>query len=120
MHAICDAVLGSIGLSDIGRIFPNTDPQWKNVPSKIFLQEAARRIKDVGGDIVNVDSSIIAEAPKISPYVETMKSNIAAALGITPQQVGVKATTNEGLGFAGRKEGIAAFAVASIEIKNQH
>ncbi len=120
MHAICDAVLGSIGLSDIGRIFPNTDPQWKNVPSKIFLQVAARRIKDVGGDIVNVDSSIIAEAPKISPYVETMKSNIAAALGITPQQVGVKATTNEGLGFAGRKEGIAAFAVASIEIKNQH
>ncbi len=118
MHAICDAVLGSIGLSDIGRIFPNTDPQWKNVPSKIFLQEAARRIKDAGGEIINVDSSIIAEAPKISPYVETMKSNIAAALGITPQQVGVKATTNEGLGFAGRKEGIAAFAVASIEIKN--
>ena len=119
MHAICDAVLGSIGLSDIGRLFPNTDPQWKNVPSKIFLQEAARRVNELGGNIINIDSTIIAEAPKISPYVESMKVNIATALGISPQQVGIKATTNEGLGFAGRKEGIAAFAVASIEIKSQ-
>ena len=119
MHAICDAVLGSIGLSDIGRLFPNTDPQWKNVPSKIFLQEAARRVNELGGNIINIDSTIIAEAPKISPYVESMKVNIATALGISPQQVGIKATTNEGLGFAGRKEGIAAFVVASIEIKSQ-
>ncbi len=119
MHAICDAVLGSIALSDIGRLFPNTDPQWTNASSKIFLQEAARRVSESGGGIINIDSTIIAEAPKISPYVESMKSNIATALGISPQQVGIKATTNEGIGFAGRKEGIAAFAIAAIEIKSQ-
>ena len=112
-------MLCSIALSDIGRLFPNTDPQWTNASSKIFLQEAARRVSESGGGIINIDSTIIAEAPKISPYVESMKSNIATALGISPQQVGIKATTNEGIGFAGRKEGIAAFAIAAIEIKSQ-
>lgn len=117
MHAICDAILGAIGSGDIGRLFPNSDPRWKNAESKIFLQHAAKKVAEIGGSIINVDSSIIAEAPKISPHIESMKSIIASALGITPQQVGIKATTNEGLGFAGRKEGIAAFAVALVEIK---
>ncbi|MGB9601360.1 MAG: 2-C-methyl-D-erythritol 2,4-cyclodiphosphate synthase [Verrucomicrobiia bacterium] len=117
MHAICDAILGAIGCGDIGTLFPNSDPKWKNAPSKIFLNEAANKVENLGGKIVNVDASLIAEAPKISPHIEAMKSNIAIALRISPEQVGVKATTNEGLGFVGRKEGIAAFAVAAVEIK---
>jgi len=116
MHAVCDAVLGAIGKPDIGRFFPNTDPRWKNVPSKEFLEEAARQVKFLEGRIVNVDASLIAEEPKINPHVEQMKFNLAAALGITPSKIGVKATTNETMGFVGRGEGIAAMAVASVDL----
>jgi 2-C-methyl-D-erythritol 2,4-cyclodiphosphate synthase len=116
MHAICDAVLGALGESDIGHFFPNTDPRWHNVTSKVFLQEAARLVALRSGRIVNVDCSVIAEAPKIAPFIHTMKSNISNALDIHPARVGVKATTNEGLGFLGREEGIAALAVASLEL----
>ena len=118
MHAICDAILGALGLTDIGHFFPNTDPRWKNAPSKVFLHEAARRISLVGGTLVNVDSTVIAQAPKLFPHVEQMKINIAEALGVNFQAIGIKATTNEHLGFIGREEGIAAMAVASIEILN--
>lgn len=117
MHAICDAVFGAVGEGDIGQHFPNSDPRWKNVPSAIFLEEAARRIASLGGRIVNVDSSLIAERPKIVPHVALMKANIAKALGILPSQVGVKATTNERMGFAGREEGMSAFAVACVDVK---
>src|SRR5258705_7123077 len=116
MHAICDALLGALGEPDIGHFFPNTDPRWKNVPSKIFLAEAARIITLRNGKIVNVDATLIAQAPKIYPYIAEMKKRIAAALGVSEKQVGVKATTNELMGFIGREEGIAAMAVAGVDL----
>jgi 2-C-methyl-D-erythritol 2,4-cyclodiphosphate synthase len=116
MHAVCDAVLGAIGEGDIGHFFPNTDPRWKGAPSKVFLEEAARQVAFRKGKIVNVDATIIAQAPKISPHIKEMKIAIAGALGINFQHVGIKATTNEHLGFLGREEGIAAMAVASVDL----
>jgi 2-C-methyl-D-erythritol 2,4-cyclodiphosphate synthase len=116
MHAVCDAVLGAIGEGDIGQFFPNTDPRWKGAASKVFLEEAARQVAFRKGKIVNVDATLIAQAPKISPYIKEMKIRIAEALGINFQHVGIKATTNEHLGFLGREEGIAAMAVASVDI----
>ena len=116
MHAICDAVLGAIGEADIGHLFPNTDPRWRGAPSKVFLHEAARLAGLRQGKIVNVDATVIAQAPKIAPYLSKMKLNIGEALGINIQRVGVKATTNEHLGFIGREEGIAAMAVASVDL----
>jgi 2-C-methyl-D-erythritol 2,4-cyclodiphosphate synthase len=115
MHAICDAVLGALGEEDIGHFFPNTDPRWKNVPSKIFLEEAARIVALRGGKIVNVDATLIAEAPKIYPHIAAMKRCIATALDVSEKQIGIKATTNETMGFIGREEGIAAMAVASVD-----
>ncbi len=116
MHAICDSVLGAIGEGDIGSFFPPSDPQWKNAPSKIFLEEAARQIAKRNGQLINVDAMLIAEAPKITPHIPAMKENIATALGIAADAVGVKATTNETMGFVGRGEGMAAHAVASVEL----
>ncbi|MBI1177340.1 2-C-methyl-D-erythritol 2,4-cyclodiphosphate synthase [bacterium] len=116
MHAVCDAVLGALGQPDIGRFFPNTDPRWKGVPSRVFLEEAARQVKAQSGRLVNVDASLIAQAPKVTPHVEQMKQNIGTALGVDPRRIGIKATTNELLGFIGRGEGIAAMAVASVDL----
>lgn len=116
MHAICDAILGALGEADIGHLFANTDPRWQGAPSRIFLNEAARLTAFREGKIINVDATVIAQAPKISPHVHDMKINIAAALGLNLQRVGIKATTNEGLGFLGREEGIAAMAVASVDL----
>jgi 2-C-methyl-D-erythritol 2,4-cyclodiphosphate synthase len=116
MHAICDAVLGAVGEGDIGQFFPNTDPQWKNAPSKVFLEEAARQVAKRNGRLVNVDSMLIAEEPKIGLHIEAMKTNVASALGIPTDSVGIKATTNETLGFVGRSEGMAAHAVASVDL----
>ena len=116
MHAICDAVLGALGEGDIGHFFPNTDPRWKGAPSKVFLQEAARLAVARGGTLVNVDASLIAQQPKLAPHIAAMKMNIAAALNVNAAQIGIKATTNEHLGFIGREEGIAAMAVASVEL----
>jgi 2-C-methyl-D-erythritol 2,4-cyclodiphosphate synthase len=116
MHAVCDAVLGALGEGDIGHFFPNTDPRWQNAPSKVFLLEAARQVAFHDGKVVNVDATIIAEQPKLLPYIAAMKTQIAAALGIHPKRVGIKATTNEQMGFLGREEGMAAFAVASIDL----
>lgn len=115
MHAICDAVLGALGKEDIGHFFPNTDPRWKGAPSKVFLEEAARQAKFDGARIVNVDATMIAQQPKLYPHIAQMKYNIAAALGINVNKVGIKATTNETMGFVGREEGIAAMAVASVD-----
>jgi 2-C-methyl-D-erythritol 2,4-cyclodiphosphate synthase len=117
MHAICDAVFGALGEGDIGHFFPNTDPRWRGARSKAFLQEAARQVSFHSGKIVNIDATLIAQEPKISPHVNAMKENIAIALGINVRRVGIKATTNEALGFIGRGEGIAAMAVASVEIE---
>jgi 2-C-methyl-D-erythritol 2,4-cyclodiphosphate synthase len=116
MHAVCDAILGAIGEADIGHFFPNTDPRWKGAPSRVFLEEAARQVKRLKGAIVNVDATLIAQQPKVFPHVQAMKTNVAAALGLDAKKVGIKATTNEGLGFAGREEGIAAMAVASVDL----
>ncbi len=116
LHAICDAVLGALGAGDIGHFFPNTDPRWKNAPSRLFIEEAARQVAARGGRVVNVDATVIAQEPKLAPHIPRMRQCIAAALGVREEQIGLKATTNERLGFVGREEGIAAMAVASVEL----
>ncbi|PYJ03772.1 MAG: 2-C-methyl-D-erythritol 2,4-cyclodiphosphate synthase [Verrucomicrobia bacterium] len=116
MHALCDAILGAVGAGDIGHFFPNTDPRWRGAPSAVFLEEAARQVRSRQGKIVNVDATLIAQQPKLAPHVPQMKAKIAAALGLDAAQVGIKATTNELLGFIGRGEGIAAIAVASVDL----
>ena len=116
MHAICDAILGALGEGDIGSFFPPSDPQWKDASSKIFLEEAAKQIKKQNGRLINIDAMLIAEAPKIAPYIPDMKNNIANALGVSTKDIGIKATTNETMGFVGRGEGMAAHAVASVEL----
>ncbi len=116
MHAICDAILGALGEPDIGHFFPNTDPRWRGASSSVFLVEAARQVTARRGKIVNVDATVIAQQPKLFPHIAAMKANIAAALGLGAKQVGVKATTNEHLGFIGREQGVAAMAVASVDL----
>jgi 2-C-methyl-D-erythritol 2,4-cyclodiphosphate synthase len=116
MHAICDAVLGALGEADIGHFFPNTDPRWKDAPSRVFLREAARQVAARQGTIVNIDATVIAQEPKIFPHIQNMKWQIADALEIAMHRVGIKATTNEGMGFIGREEGIASMAVASVNL----
>jgi 2-C-methyl-D-erythritol 2,4-cyclodiphosphate synthase len=119
MHALCDAILGALGEADIGTYFPNTDPRWQGVASKVFLQEAARQITFRNGRIINVDVTVIAQQPKLMPFVAAMKFNVAEALGLNLRKIGIKATTNERLGFIGREEGIAAMAVASIDLPDE-
>ena len=116
MHAICDAILGALGESDIGHFFPNTDPRWKGAPSRVFLHEAARLVAVRDGKLVNVDATLIAQAPKIFPHIHAMKINVAEALELNVRRIGIKATTNEHLGFLGREEGSAAMAVASVDL----
>jgi 2-C-methyl-D-erythritol 4-phosphate cytidylyltransferase/2-C-methyl-D-erythritol 2,4-cyclodiphosphate synthase len=116
LHAITDALLGAAGLGDIGQHFPPSDPQWKGVSSDRFLIHAVALLLARGGVIDHVDCTIIAEEPKIGPYRDVMRSRIAEILGLGMSQVSIKATTTEGLGFTGRREGIAAQAVASIRM----
>ena len=116
LHALTDAVLGALGEGDIGQHFPPSDPRWRGAASSAFLAEAVRRVRARGGAIAHLDLSIIAEAPKIGPHREAMRVRIAEICGIGIGRVGVKATTNEGLGFAGRREGIAAIATATIRL----
>ena len=115
-HAIADAILGAIGERDIGHHFPNDDESIRGISSLEIVRKAAGLVAAQGGRVLNIDASLIAEAPKISPHLDAMKANLAAALGIPARRVGVKATTNENLGFIGRREGIAAMAVASVEL----
>ena len=114
MHAICDALLGAANLGDIGLHFPPDDVQHKDQSSARFLQAAARCLSDAGYEIINIDSTIIAEAPKMSSYIKAMQSNISQALSINAKQISIKATTTERLGFTGRGEGIAADAIALL------
>lgn len=116
MHAICDALFGALGEKDLGQWFPNTDPRWKNAPSKLFLHEAAQQVGFRDGKIVNIDATIIAQEPKLAPYLPAMKAHIAQPLGVNSARVGLKVTTNEHLGFIGRGEGIAAMAVACVDL----
>ncbi|HEY7875502.1 MAG TPA: 2-C-methyl-D-erythritol 2,4-cyclodiphosphate synthase [Actinomycetota bacterium] len=113
-HAVGDALLGAAGLGDIGGMFP-ADEKWAGASSLDLLGEIKRALSEAGWSVGNVDSTIVAEEPRLAPHVEPMRSGIAAALGVSPAVVSVKATTTDHLGFTGRKEGIAAFAVALIE-----
>jgi 2-C-methyl-D-erythritol 4-phosphate cytidylyltransferase/2-C-methyl-D-erythritol 2,4-cyclodiphosphate synthase len=116
LHALTDALLGAIGDGDIGQHFPPSDARWKGAASHLFLADAARRVASRGGRISNVDVTLLCEAPKISPHREAMRARIAEILGIDIGRVGVKATTTEGLGFTGRREGIAAMAAATVSL----
>jgi 2-C-methyl-D-erythritol 2,4-cyclodiphosphate synthase len=115
LHAICDALLGAAALGDIGQHYPDSSPQYADIDSRILLRNTAAKLKEGKFRVVNVDATIIAEAPRMAPHIPRMIGNIAADLGIAPSQVNVKATTTERLGFVGRDEGIAAMAVALIE-----
>lgn len=114
-HAVMDALAGAARLGDIGKLFPDTDPQYKGISSLKLLFEAGRLMREKGWTVVNIDAVLLAQAPKIAPYKARMAENLAAALGIDPEQVNVKATTEEGLGFTGDGSGMAAHAVALVE-----
>ncbi len=113
-HAICDALLGAAGLPDIGHFFPNDDPAFKDIDSQKLLARVAAELRTRGWEIGNIDASLIAEKPKIAPVLAEMKARLAASAGVTVEQLGLKATTNEGAGSLGRAEAIAAHAVALI------
>lgn len=115
VHAIMDALLGALALGDIGKWFPDTDPQYKGCDSVALLKRVGGLIAERGYTVGNIDAVVIAQKPKCAPYIETMRSNIASALAVDIDQVSVKATTEEGLGFTGREEGIAAQAAALLE-----
>lgn len=115
IHAICDACLGAAGLGDIGRHFPDTDAQYKNIDSRKLLRKVQEAMASNGWVVGNIDSTVVAQAPRLAPYLEQMTANIAADLGVDRRAVNIKATTTEMLGFAGREEGIAAHAVALLE-----
>jgi 2-C-methyl-D-erythritol 2,4-cyclodiphosphate synthase len=115
IHAICDACLGAAGLGDIGRHFPDTDAQYKNIDSRKLLRKVKEAIAERGWEIANIDSTIVAQAPRIAPHLPQMTQNISADLDIPQESVNIKATTTEKLGFAGREEGIAAHAVVLLE-----
>lgn len=114
LHAVTDAVLGAAGLGDIGRHFPDTDPRYAGVDSRVLLRAAMQKVVQAGWRVVNVDATVHAQAPKIGPHAAAMVANIAADLGVQATAVNVKAKTNEGLGYLGRKEGIAATVVVLL------
>jgi len=115
LHAICDALLGAAGLGDIGQHYPDSSAQFAGIDSRRLLRDVAKKLKELNLKVVNVDATIIAQAPRVSPYKARMIGNIAADLDVTPAHVNVKATTTEELGFIGRAEGIAAQAIALLE-----
>jgi 2-C-methyl-D-erythritol 2,4-cyclodiphosphate synthase len=116
-HSIADALLGAAGEADIGHLFPNTDEALRGLNSLVIVRTVREKLTAMDIVVVNVDATLVAEAPKMAPYLQSMKANLADALAVSPSRVGIKATTNEGLGFLGRGEGIAALAVASVERK---
>jgi len=118
LHAVCDAMLGAAGLGDIGHHFPDTDPQFRNIDSKILLERTSAIIRNHGFRIVNIDSTVCLEKPKIASYIPEMRSVIASILDTTPDNVSVKATTTEKLGFTGRGEGV--MALAAVLLEKQH
>src|SRR5690606_10552231 len=119
LHALMDAILGSLGMPDIGHMFPNTDERWKGADSRVLLREVMARVTAEGWRVNNADCTLIAEEPRIGPHAEAMRSNIAKDLGVEVGCVGIKATTNERIGFVGRREGIAALAVVLLVRRNQ-
>ncbi len=117
LHALCDALLGAAALGDIGKHFPDTDPQYKDISSLNLLEKTGNLLLQHHFNIVNADVTIVLQQPKIAPYVETMRANIAHVLRIAVNNISIKATTNEGMGFIGTGEGAAAYAIASIQSK---
>ncbi len=117
VHAICDALLGAVAEGDIGRHFPDTDPQYRDIKSTILLKKVLVKVREKGFRPINVDATIVAQKPKLSDSIPRMVKEVADVLEIEPERVNVKATTTEGLGFTGREEGIAAYAVALVEEK---
>lgn len=115
VHAIMDAILGAAALRDIGRHFPDTDPQYKGISSILLLKKVGELLKEKGYSIVNIDATIIAQKPKLLPYIDTMIENVAEALELSADQVNIKATTEEGLGFTGSLQGISSQAICVIE-----
>jgi 2-C-methyl-D-erythritol 2,4-cyclodiphosphate synthase len=114
LHALTDALLGAVGAPDIGSLFPSGDPQWKQASSRIFLDKALEVVEEKGYSVTQVDAVVIAEEPRLAAHFDSMRDRIAEILGLTVEQVGVKATTTDGMGFTGRGEGIAAQAVALV------
>ena len=114
-HAICDAILGAAALPDIGHLFPNTDPAYRNIDSQLLLQRVRAEVMKLGFDLVNIDATVIAEKPKIAPHLAAMKAALARSTGLLPDEIGVKATTNEGVGDLGRGVAVAAHAVALLK-----
>lgn len=115
LHAIMDALLGAAALGDIGRLFPDTDPAYKGISSVLLLKTVAARIREAGYEVGNVDATVIAQKPKLAPHIPAMREIVARALGVDLDQINIKATTEEHLGFSGREEGIAAHAVCLLE-----
>ncbi len=115
IHSLCDALLGAAGLGDIGMHFPDTDPRWRGVDSRHFLRQVRALLAERGYGVVNIDVTVLADAPRLGVHRETMRANLAADLGIAPDRANIKATTSEGLGFIGRDEGLACHAVALIQ-----
>jgi 2-C-methyl-D-erythritol 2,4-cyclodiphosphate synthase len=115
LHAICDALLGAANLRDIGFHFSNKDDRWKGISSLVLLQQVVHLLKDKNWQIGNIDAMVCLEEPKINPHIPAMKANIAEAAGISEEDISIKATTNEQLGFIGRQEGVVAYAVCLIE-----
>ena len=116
-HALCDAILGACGAGDLGKHFPDTDNKWKGISSLVLLEKTGEIVAERGYQIVNTDATIVAQLPKLAPHIEAMIIDIARTLKIDPDQVSVKATTTERLGFAGREEGIAAYSIALLQTK---
>jgi 2-C-methyl-D-erythritol 2,4-cyclodiphosphate synthase len=116
-HAVADALLGAAALGDIGKFYPPGDPQCKGMDSMIIVRECAERVRAAGGSINNVDVMVVAQVPKLAPHIARMQETVARNLAVAVNQVGIKVTTSEHLGFTGRKEGIAAFAVVSVEMQ---
>ncbi len=115
LHAVMDALLGAASLGDIGRHFPDTDPRYKDISSLILLERVNGLLEEASFAIENIDATVVAQQPKLSPFIESMKQKIAETLGLDPSRVNVKATTEEHLGFTGREEGIAAYAVCMLK-----
>ena len=115
LHAICDALLGAANLRDIGYHFSNKDERWKGISSIVLLQQVIKLLAEKGWSVVNIDAMVCLEAPKINPHIPAMKTNIAEAINISEEDISIKATTNEQMGFIGRQEGVVAYAVCLIE-----
>ncbi len=115
LHAVTDALLGSLALGDIGQYFPDDDPAWKDSPSEVFLQKAADLVRKEGFDIVNIDTTVILEKPRLKPYIPAIRENMARILSIIPDMISVKATTHERMGFAGEEKGWACQALVMVQ-----